>query len=81
MLQRGRERGSVKEARVWEVARSRARVTSLDFKSFICILIVVVILELNEILKFRYEFNANSNSDLYLNFHSNSVAIQAKWST
>jgi hypothetical protein len=53
-------------------------VTSLKFKRFICVLIVVVIFESNQIPMFYLNSIENSNSDLYLNFNSNSVVIELK---
>jgi hypothetical protein len=56
-------------------------VITSKFKHFICILITVVTFKSSQILKFLFGFKSISNSDRYLNFHSNSVVIQAKSST
>jgi hypothetical protein len=50
------------------------------FGSFDCSLIIVIIFLIESNSKVLFEFPSNSNPDLYLNFHSNYVVSQTKWS-
>jgi hypothetical protein len=55
-------------------------VTSLMFKHVNYNLIIIVNQQIKSKISNFFEFKFNSSQDLYLNFYSNSFAIQSMWS-